>query len=142
MVNITFTCEGQTLTESNALDFTTVQAGTSSAIKTITVTNTGDSDALSCVIEPIESKIINGFAADTQVGTVQETVNAQKFSTAADGTYYSYAVVGVGKNAVNKTGGTLQNTSGTDTFATKWEPPSTGTSGQKTWGNRLSCVYV
>jgi len=142
MVNITFTCNGQTLTETNALDFNTVQAGLSSEIKAITVTNTGDSDALNFTIEPVEATISNGFAADIQVGTVQETVQARKFAAAMDGPWYPLGVVGVGKNFSTGLGGTLANTSGTDVFYTTWNPPINGTSGLKVHGDRGSCVYV
>ena len=45
-VNISFASGGSALNETDALDFGTVQAGTKSAIKTVTVTNSGDSDAL------------------------------------------------------------------------------------------------
>jgi hypothetical protein len=142
MVNITFTCDGQTLTETNALDFGTVQAGLSSPIKTITVTNTGDSDALDFMVEAVESTIANGFAADTWVGTAQETYMARKFAATVDGPWYDRAVVGVGKNYATMKGGTLANTSGTDTFATKSLPPSNSTSGLKVHGDRGTCVYV
>ena len=141
-VIISFTSGGQTLTENNPLDFGTVQAGTSSAIKTVTVTNTGDSDALNCLVEAKEASTANGFASNMQIGTAQDTWQAQKFAADAESTFYQYAVLGVGKNYVNKTGGTLANTSGTDSYATKWEPPSTGISGAKDWGDVFSCVYV
>ena len=39
------------------------------------------------------------------------------------------------------TGGTLQNTNGSDTFVTKWEPPLAGTNGQKLWGDAITTVY-
>ena len=143
MVNITFLCDSQNLTETNPLDFSTVQAGTSSAVKTVTVTNSGDSDAQQCTLEAKAATIVNGFALDIQAGSLQETVQAQTFAgDAGSGSWYSYAVLGVGKNYSNKTGGTLQNTSGTDSFATKWSPPSNATSGVKVWGNVFSCVYI
>lgn len=141
-VNLQFTCDSRTLSESTALDFGTVVAGQSSAIKTVTVTNLGDSDAQQVVINPVEATIVNGFASNIQVGTAQETYLAQKFAPASDsGTWYGYAVVGTGKNYTNKVGGTLQNTGGSDTFATKWEPPASGTNGQKLWGNAITSVY-
>ena len=141
-VSITFNCGGQGLTESNPLDFGTTQAGSTSEIKTITVTNTGNSDAQLCVIEPIEASVINGFAGNLQIGVPQDTYQAQKFmSDANSNTPYSYAVLGVGKNWATKLGGTLQNTNGSDSFATVWKPPSAGASGQKVWGNGFSCVY-
>lgn len=142
-VNIAFSVGGNAISEAVPLDFGPVQAGTSSGIKTVTVSNSGDSDALNCTITPIAATIANGFASDAQVGTAQETYQAQRFAaTNTDGTWYSYAVVGVGKNFINQTGGTLAATSGTDSFATRWDPPSSGNSGTKYWGNRLSCVYV
>ena len=142
MVIINFTCDGQSLSESNALNFGTVQAGTTSAVKTVTITNTGDSDALQCVIEPKQAVLTNGFSSDIQLGTAQETYLAQKFSADINSSFYNYAVVGIGKNYINKTGGTIFNTSGTDIFVTKWEPPISGTSGAKVWGNVFSCVYI
>ena len=143
MVNMTFTCDSVNLSETNALDFGTVQAGTTSAIKTVTVNNTGTSDAQQCTLEAKAATILNGFSIDAQAGTAAETYNAQSFATdAASGSWYAYAVLGVGKNYASKLGGTIANTSGTDTFATKWAPPSTGTSGQKVWGNVFSCVYI
>lgn len=142
MVDIKFTCDGKTLTETNALDFGTVQAGLSSGIKIITVTNTGDSDALDFIIEPVEATIVNGFAGDVQVGTAQETYLARKFAETVNGPWYPKAVVGVGKNFSTGLGGTLANTSGTDTFATLWNPPSNGTSGPKVHGDRGTCVFI
>lgn len=143
MVNMTFTCDNVDLSETNALDFGTVQAGITSAIKTVTVKNTGSSDAQQCTLEAKAATILNGFSIDSQSGTAAETYNAQSFATDnASGSWYSYAVLGVGKNYATKTGGTIANTSGTDAFATKWAPPSTGTSGQKVWGNVFSCVYI
>ena len=141
-VNLQFSCGSITLSESTALDFGTVVAGQSSAIKTVTVTNLGDSDAQQVVINPVEATIVNGFASNIQIGTSQETYQAQKFAPASDsGNWYGYAVVGTGKNWTNKTGGTLQNTNGSDTFVTKWEPPLAGTNGQKIWGNAITAVY-
>lgn len=142
-VNITFTSDSVDLSESNALDFGTVQAGMTSAIKTVTVKNTGSSDAQQCTLEAKAATIVNGFSIDSQSGTAAETYNAQSFATdATSGSWYAYAVLGVGKNYASKLGGTLANTSGSDTFSTKWAPPSTGTSGQKVWGNVFSCVYI
>ena len=142
-VNITFTCDGVTLSETNALDFGTVQAGTSSAIKTISVANTGTSDAQQCVIEAKEATIANGFSINSQSGTTAETCNAQKYSNdSTNGSWYAYAVFGVGKSYASKTGGTIIASTGTDSCVTKWEPPSNGTSGQKVWGNVFSCVYI
>ena len=143
MVNIVFDCGGTKLSESNPLDFGTVQAGTSSAIKVITVTNTGNSDAQQCVIEAKEATVVNGFSQTTQIGTAEETYKAQQFaSDSGSSQWYSYGVVGIGKNFTQKLGGTLTNTSGSDVVATKWTPPSAGTSGQKVWGNVFSCVYA
>ena len=142
-VNLQFVCDSRTLSESTALDFGTVVAGQSSSIKTVAVTNLGSSDAQQVVINPVEASIANGFAANIQVGTSAETYLAQRFAPARDsGTWYGYAVLGTGKNWSNKTGGTIQNTSGSDTFYTKWEPPTSGTNGQKVWGNQMTCVYV
>ena len=142
-VNIAFVCDSVTLSENNPLDFGTVQAGTSSAIKKVTVTNTGSSDAQQCVLEPKEATITNGFSVNSQSGTAAETYNVQTFATdATSGSWYSYAVLGTGKNYASKAGGTITNTNGTDSFATKWCPPSNGTSGQKVWGNVFSCVYI
>jgi len=141
-VIIGFTSGGSGLNETDALDFGTVQAGTASAVKTVTVTNTGDSDALNSLVEPKAASLTNGFGSDLQTGTAQDTYLAQTFATDAGSTYYAYAVLGVGKNYTNKTGGTLANTNGTDSYVTKWEPPSVGVSGQKNWGNVFSCVYV
>lgn len=142
-VNLQFVCDSKTLSESTALDFSTVVAGQSSSIKTVTVTNLGDSDAQQVVINPVEATITNGFSSNLQTGTTAETTLAQKFAGASDsGTWYNYAVVGTGKNWTNKTGGTIQNTNGSDTFVTKWEPPLSGTNGQKVWGNAITCVYV
>lgn len=141
-VNLQFECDSKKLSESTALDFGTVVAGQSSAIKTVTVTNLGDSDAQQVVINPVEATIVNGFASNVQIGTAQETYQAQKFAPAGDsGTWYGYAVVGTGKNWTNKTGGTIHNTNGSDTFVTKWEPPLAGTNGQKIWGNAITAVY-
>lgn len=141
-VSITFTVNGSVVNETTPLDFGTVQAGTSSAIKTVTVTNTGTSDALLCTIDPLEASTTNGFSSSSQTGTAAETYNVQQFAADANSTFYSYAVVGTGKNFTNKTGGTLVATSGTDTYVTKWVPPSTGNSGSKVWGCRFSCVYI
>lgn len=142
MVNISFECGGAILSESNPLDFGTVQAGTTSAIKTVIVKNTGDSDAQQCTIEAKEAKILNGFAVNSQIGSLQETVQAQLFATdSSSGSWYKYGVLGSGKNYAKKVGGTLVNGHGEDSFATKWTPPSNGTAGQKIWGNVFSCVY-
>lgn len=142
-VIISFECDGVALGETTPLDFNTVQAGTTSAIKKVFVKNTGDSDAQQCVIETKEATIVNGFAVNSQSGTVQETCQAQKFATdMTSASWYDYAVVGIGKNIVTKTGGTLQNTNGEDSFVTKWCPPKSGTSGQKIWGNVFSCIYI
>lgn len=143
MVTITFKCDGKKLSESVPLDFGTVQAGTSSAIKTVEVLNTGNSDAQQCVIEAVEATVANGFTATAQAGTASETYNAQKFANdATSGSWYNYAVVGIGKDFSGKVGGTISKTNGSDSFATKWLPPSSGSSGQKTWGNVFSCVYI
>lgn len=143
MVNISFKCGEAILSENNALDFGTVQAGTASAIKTITVTNTGDSDAQQCTIEAKEANVLNGFATNSQAGSAEETYKAQTFaSEETSAAWYNYAVLGVGKNFATKVGGTLSNTNGSDTVATKWTPPAAGTSGQKIWGNVFSCVYI
>lgn len=141
-VNIGFSSGGVALNEIDALDFGTVQAGTKSAIKTVAVTNTGDSDALNCLVEAKAASVVNGFGSDLQVGTPQDTYSAQFFGPEAGSVIYAYAVLGVGKNYTNKTGGTLSNTNGQDTYCTDWEPPGAGISGQKTWGNIFSCVYV
>jgi hypothetical protein len=141
-VNITFTVNGSVVNEVNPLDFSTVQAGTSSAIKTVSVTNTGTSDALMCAIEAVEASTNSGFSTTTQAGTAAETYSAQQFALDANSQFYNYAVVGTGKNYTNKTGGTLVANTGTDTYVTKWVPPSTGNSGAKEWGCRLSCVYI
>jgi len=82
-VNITFECDGKQVTEANALDFGTVQAGTSSAMKVITIKNTGDSDAMQCRIDPVLAVIANGFSSDAiQKGTDRETKLAQWFANA------------------------------------------------------------
>lgn len=141
-VNVGFTCAGVTLTEAVALDFGTVQAGSTSAIKTVIATNTGTSDAQQCVLEPKAASIANGFASELQVGTATDTYLCQTFSVSSSGTYYNYAVLGTGKVYGTKVGGTIANTNGTDTFFTKWTPPITGISGAKVWGNVFSCVYV
>lgn len=141
-VNISFASGGSALNETDALDFGTVQAGTKSAIKTVTVTNSGDSDALNCLVEAKAASLTNWFASDLQVGTAQDTYLAQKFGPDSGSVTNDYAVLGVGKNYTNKTGGTLANTNGTDSYATLWEPPSVGVSGQKVWGNVMTCVYV
>lgn len=143
MVNIEFECNGTNLSEAIALDFGTVQAGTPSAIKKVTVTNTGDSDAQQCQIRACEASIVNGFAINSQQGTADETFKAQTFAASeTSGSWYDYGVVGIGKNFSNKTGGVLSKTSGSDSFVTRWTPPENGTSGQKVWGNVFSCVYV
>jgi hypothetical protein len=143
MVNIEFKCDGKKLSETTPLDFGTVQAGTSSAIKTVEVSNTGDSDAQQCTMEAVEASLSNGFTVTAQIGTADETYNAQKFSNdATSDAWYNYAVLGVGKDYKMKTGGTISKDSGTDSFATKWNPPSSGSSGQKVWGNVFSCVYI
>ena len=143
MVKIEFKCDGKKLSESVPLDFGTVQAGTSSAIKTIEVLNTGDSDAQQCTIEAVEATVANGFTTTAQSGSASETYRAQKFANdAISGSWYDYAVVGLGKDYSSKTGGTISKTNGSDSFATKWLPPSSGSSGQKTWGNVFSCVYI
>ena len=141
-VVIAFTCGGTPFDENTALDFGTVQAGTTSAVKTIVVTNTGTSDALSCVVDPKAASIANGFAGDIQSGSANDTYNAQTFAATSGSTYYVYAVLGTGKNYTNKTGGTLANTNGSDSYVTVWSPPSVGVSGAKVWGNVFSCVYV
>lgn len=143
MVNIEFKCDGKKLSENFPLDFGTVQAGTSSAVKTIEVNNTGDSDAQQCTIEAVEASVANGFTTTAQVGSAEETFRAQKFSNdATSDSWYDYAVLGVGKDFKTKTGGTIGKTSGTDSFVTKWQPPQNGSSGQKVWGNVFSCVYI
>lgn len=142
-VTINFTCNGVTLNESSPLDFGTVQAGTASALKTIAVTNTGDSNAMSCVIEAKAATVINGFSSDlVQSGIAQDTFLVQTFAENISSTFYSKGVLGTGKNFATGVGGTLLNTTGSDTIVTKWEPPSGGTSGVKVWGNVFSCVYV
>lgn len=142
MVNITFKSGDTNLSETSPLDFGTVQAGTTSAIKTVVVTNDGDSDAQQCTIEAKEATILNGFAVSSQVGTPQETAQAQFFAADANaGTWYKYAVLGIGKDYAKKLGGTISNGGGEDSFATKWMPPANGTAGQKVWGNVFSCVY-
>lgn len=142
MVNITFECGGKNLSESVALDFGTVQAGTTSAVKTVTVTNNGDSEALQCMVQPKEASISNGFSINYQQGTANETYKAQTFADSeTSGSWYDYAVLGIGKNFANKVGGTISAKS-SDTFVTRWTPPEDGTSGQKVWGNVFNCVYI
>ena len=143
MVKINFSCGGKTVSETAPLDFGTVQAGTSSAIKKVDVVNTGDSDSQQCTIEAVEATLSNGFTMSAQAGTSDETVLAQEFSNdATTGNWYKYAVLGVGKEYASKQGGTLSKGNGRDSFVTRWSPPSGGSSGQKTWGNVFSCVYV
>lgn len=141
-VSIGLTVGGSVINESTPLDFGTVQAGTSSAIITVTATNTGSSDALACTVDPVEASIANGFSSAIQVGTAAETYSAQTFAADGVSTFYNYGVLGTGKNYTNKTGGTLVATTGTDTFVTKWTPPSTGSSGSKIWGMIVRSVYV
>ncbi len=142
-VNIAFTCDGVSLTESSALDFSLATAGSSSPIKTVTVTNTGSSDALDCVLTAVEASTVQGFSSNLQIGTPQETYLAQQFAPdIGSANYYSYAVLGVGKNFAANTGGTLQNTSGSDSFATKWSPPTSANSGSKSWGNALTWATI
>ena len=143
MVNIEFKCEGKRLSEAIPLDFGTVQAGTSSAVKTIVVNNTGDSEAQQYTVETVEASIANGFTSTAQSGAAEETFRAQRFSNdATSDAWYEYAVLGVGKDFKTKTGGTIGKNNGTDSFVTKWMPPSNGSSGQKVWGNVFSCVYI
>lgn len=143
MVTIEFSCGDVKLSETTPLDFGTVQAGTASAIKKITVKNVGNSDAQQCTIEAVEASVANGFTSISQKGTADETYNAQKFGNdETTDSWYDYAVLGVGKDYKTKTGGTIGNTNGSDSFATKWLPPSNGSSGQKVWGNVFSCVYI
>lgn len=146
MVQITFSCDGSSVSEANPVDFGTVLAGDESEVKTITVTNSGDSDAEQCTITPIEASTSNGFATTTQTGTAAETYNAQTFSSDASITgstvWYPQAFVGTGASYPDSLGGTIPSNGGTASFSTKWSPPSTATAGNKIWGNEFSCVYV
>ena len=143
MVTIEFKSGQTKLSETTPLDFGTVQAGTASAIKKVVVTNTGNSDAQQCTIEAVEASIANGFTLTSQKGTADETYRAQRFANDATvDNWYDYAVLGIGKDYKSKTGGTIGNTNGTDSFVTKWLPPVNGSSGQKVWGNVFSCVYI
>ena len=142
-VILNFTCMGATLTEANPLNFGTVQAGMSSPIRTVTVTNTGTSDAQNCRVDSLAATVINGFSADLQQGQPSESYSAQKFAAADTATtWYSAAFLGVGKNYASSLGGTLVNTTGTDSFASQWLPPANGSAGDKIWGNKSSCQYV
>lgn len=142
-VSLTFTCDSQVLTEANPLNFSTVQAGVNSSIKTVNVINTGTSDAQNCRVDPVAATVANGFSADIQAGTAQETYQAQKFAATENATtWYNFAVLGTGKNYTTGTAGTLVNTTGSDSFATYWAPPASGTAGDKVWGNKASCQYV
>ena len=145
-VNLNFSCGGTSITEVNALNFGIVQAGTNSAIKVVTVSNTGTSDALNVIIEPMFATQVNGFSADfTNLATMsaQDTYLAQKFAANSNASvWYPYAVVGDSKVYATKVGGTLINTTGSDSFATYWSPPANATAGDKVWGNRASCQYT
>lgn len=142
-VTLNFSCDGTSLTEATPLNFGIVQAGSNSVIKTVVVSNTGSSDALNVRIDPVVADTSTGFSTSLQAGTAQETYQAQKFASSSSATtWYNFAVVGSGKNYATGVGGTLVNTTGTDSFATYWNPPSTASAGDKVWGNRASCQYI
>jgi len=113
-----------TLTDTNPIDFGTLQAG-STTTKRVFVKNASAS------VDLLDAKVTAIEHPDSQSGSSASTYDVTTFSTSQSGTFTSELSLG-----------TITKSTSSSYFWVKWAPPLGEASGDRIWGLQISGNYI